>query len=153
MATFFENLGKKAGEAVKKSGELVEITKINMNISSEEGKIQKIYTQIGKKVYESFCSTGETNEDFAEDCNAIKEHEKTIAELKEKIMELKNIKICTGCGAEMDRAAMFCAKCGAKQEVPQPVQPEAASSKACPSCGASVPEDSAFCTSCGAKME
>jgi len=124
MAGFFENIGKKAGEAVKKSGELVEITKLNMNITTEEGKIQKLYNQIGKKVYENYCQTDKVDELFAEDCNTIKDYENTIRNLKNKIMEIKNMKICTNCGAELERTTVFCPKCGAKQDMPESSQPQ-----------------------------
>lgn len=117
---FLENLGKKVGEAAqaaaKKSGELVEITKLNVNIGSEEDKIQKIYSQIGKNLFEKYKASGAVDEDFREACETIKVHEQNIASLKDKIMELKSIKACIGCGAEMDRTQAFCSKCGARNE-------------------------------------
>jgi len=117
---FLENLGKKMGEAAqtaaKKSSELVEVTKLNMNINSEEDKIQKLYVQIGKKVYEGFSSNAEANPEFAADCEAIKAHEENIKSLREKILEVKNLKACSNCGAEMDKTTVFCTKCGTKQE-------------------------------------
>jgi rubrerythrin len=123
MPGFFENISKKAGEAVKKSGDLVEITKLNMNITNEEGKIQTIYKDIGKKVYDNYCNNEKVDELFVDDCTKIKEHENTILDLKNKIMEIKSIKICTNCGAEIDKSVVFCPKCGAKQDVSEPNQP------------------------------
>jgi len=153
---FFENIGKKVGEAAqaaaKKSSELVEVTKLNMSINSEEDKIQKLYIKIGKKLYEDYVLNSELYPEFKEDCDAIIVHEQTIQGLKEKILETKNVKICTGCGAESERSIMFCPKCGNKFEQLEPEKPDqAADGILCNSCGARVPEGSAFCSNCGAK--
>lgn len=154
---FLENLGKKVGEAAqaaaKKSGELVEITKLNVNIGSEEDKIQKLYTQIGKTIFEKYSKEGTVDSDVQQSCEEIKVHEQNIKALKEKIMEVKNIKLCISCGTEMERTQIFCSKCGAKNDIvaePQPEQPQAAT---CASCGAVLAEGAAFCTSCGTKVE
>lgn len=154
---FLENIGKKVGEAAqaaaKKSSELVEITKLNMNVNSEEDKIQKLYTQIGKIVYEKFSSSGEASPEFKDSCDAIKAHEETIKGLKQKIMEVKNLKACIGCGSELDKNAVFCPKCGTKQDMPQYAAPQqAAQSQVCPSCGTAIQPGTTFCTNCGAKL-
>jgi hypothetical protein len=117
---FLENFGKKVGEAAqaaaKKSGDLVETTKISVNINSEEDKIQKLYTQIGKLVYTKYSSTGTTDEEGIEACEAIKVHEQNIKSLKDKLLEIKGTKVCASCGSEIEKAQLFCAKCGAKND-------------------------------------
>lgn len=155
---FFDNLSKKVGEvaqtAAKKSGDLVEITKLNMNVSSEEDKIQKLYTKMGKAVYEMFCSDDDVQEVFKEDCEAIKVHEQAIEDLRAKIREIKKTSTCSACGAEVNNASAFCPKCGAKVEVAVQEVPQAESSAStCPSCNAPMDEGAAFCTGCGAKVE
>ena len=159
--SFLENLGKKVGEATqavaKKSSEIVETTKLNANISSEEDKIQKLYIQIGKAVYAQFTQTGTAEDNIKEACEAIAVHEQNIAALKEKIAEVKGTKTCINCGVEMERTQVFCSKCGTKNELPEataaaPVE-EAAAEIACPSCGAQLPAGSAFCTNCGTKIQ
>lgn len=156
---FFDNMGKKLGEAAqaaaKKSGELVEVTKLNVNINSEEDKMQKLYNQIGKKVYDKYSSTGAADEDFIEDCEAIKVHEQTVKSLRDKILEVKSMKACVGCGAELERNQIFCSKCGTRNEVPQaaePAQQTAPASVTCPACGAVLQTGSVFCTNCGSKV-
>ncbi|NJD03928.1 MAG: zinc ribbon domain-containing protein [Ruminiclostridium sp.] len=155
---FLENLGKKVGEAAqaaaKKSGELVEITKLNVNIGSEEDKIQKLYNQIGKSIFEKYTTTGVADQGVKENCEAIKVHEQNVKALKEKIMEVKNIKSCINCGGEMDRAQIFCSKCGTRNDLSAASQPEQqqAATSACKACGAVLAEGAVFCTSCGAKV-
>lgn len=152
---FLENLGKAAQAAAKKSGELVEVTKLNVNINSEEDKIQKLYAQIGKSIYERYSATGEVSDEIRETCEAITVHEQNIKGLREKIADIKGTKQCVGCGAEMEKTQIFCSKCGAKNE-PTPTASTAAAqqtaSVTCAACGASLPAGSSFCTSCGAKI-
>lgn len=152
---FLENLGKAAQAAAKKSGELVEVTKLNVNINSEEDKIQKLYAQIGKSVFERYSASGEASDDIRETCEAITVHEQNIKGLRDKIAEVKGTKQCIGCGTEMEKTQIFCSKCGTKNEL----NPSASSAPAqqaaaviCPACGSSLPAGSAFCTSCGAKI-
>lgn len=158
---FLENLGKKVGEAAqaaaKKSGELVEITKLNVNINSEEDKIQKLYAQIGKSVYDKFCQSGTAEDYIKEACEAISVHEQNIKSLRGKIAEVKGTKTCIGCGAEMERTQVFCSKCGTRndiQQAPFQAEPEtqAAANLTCPSCGAALAAGSAFCTNCGTRL-
>lgn len=153
---FFENLGKNiagaAQAAAKKSSEMVGVTKLNMNINSEEDKIKVLTVEIGKMVIEKFKSGETLSPDLAEKCTAISEIEETIKELREKIREVKNIRICDSCGAELERTITFCPKCGAKQPEVVPPAPEAPKEISCPSCGAVLPEGTKFCQNCGSKV-
>lgn len=156
---FLDNMGKKLGEAAqaaaKKSGELVEVTKLNVNINSEEDKIQKLYTQIGKKIYEKYAGSGAAEKEIAEDCETIKVHEQNVRSLKNKILEVKNLKACTGCGTEMERGQIFCSKCGARNEIPhneEAEQKEVPSAVICAACGTVLQPGSIFCTNCGSKL-
>lgn len=88
--SFFDDLSKKVGDvastAAKKSGELVETTKINMSISKEEESITKIYTEIGKKYFEA--NSDSADSEYAGLFDTIKKHQDTINELKEKIKQM-----------------------------------------------------------------
>lgn len=89
--SFLDNLSKTAGSAasaaVKKSGELVEITKINMSINKEKDSISKVYAKIGKKFYEVNADSME-NDEYAELFEQIKRHHQTINELKKKLNQI-----------------------------------------------------------------
>lgn len=118
--SLFDNIGKKVGEAAqaaaKKSGELVEIAKLNINISTEEDKIKNLYLKIGENTYAKYRSGNEIDTDLIADCEKIEEHQKVLDSLKAKILELKNMKLCTSCGEDVQNSALFCPKCGAKLE-------------------------------------
>jgi ribosomal protein L40E len=160
---FFEHLGKKVSEAAqvaaKKSSELVEVTKLNSNINSEENKIKELYQQIGKNVYEKFVGGEDVFAEANDTCLEIKSKEEIIAGLKQKILEIRNIKLCEQCGAELSRDTAFCSKCGAKQKpleqpgsVEEDISEEKVLPKFCGSCGNVVEEGSVFCQKCGAKI-
>lgn len=90
----FDNLGKKIGvvaqSAAKKSGEVVEVTKLNLNINSEEESIKKLYIELGKYCFDKFESSTEDDGTVLDICNKIKTHKENIDNLNQKITEIKN---------------------------------------------------------------
>lgn len=119
--SFFNKLGKKIGEATqtatKKSSELMEITKLNSEIKSEKNKINEYYLEIGQKVYETYSEGDKIFEGFEEVFNKINNSKAKIQELNKRILEVKNINICSNCGHELSKESTYCDKCGAKQEL------------------------------------
>ncbi|HHW48018.1 MAG TPA: zinc-ribbon domain-containing protein [Clostridiaceae bacterium] len=116
LEKFSRKITETAKAAAKKSGDLVEVTKLNMSISAEEDKIKKTFAEIGKLVYERYNKGESVPEGIEGFCEKIKGYEENIKEMKEKIYTLKNIKICPSCNAELEINANFCSKCGMKQE-------------------------------------
>jgi tetrahydromethanopterin S-methyltransferase subunit G len=87
---FLDDLGKKLGAAADitaaKTKELTEVAKINMRISSEERKIEKLFSEIGKLVFEK---EKDKSESFvAEQCSKILEIGQKIEELNKKLDEI-----------------------------------------------------------------
>jgi len=73
----------------KKSGELIEISKLTISINSEEAKIKELYSEIGKKVFEKHASGHYIDPELVENCTEITVLNKKIKELKEKIEDIK----------------------------------------------------------------
>jgi hypothetical protein len=90
---FINNVGKKLGNAAKtatkKSEGLVEITKTNLSIGSEEDKIKKLFTEMGKELYARFANGESFDEPTNGKCAEIKAVEDNIETLKEKVRNLK----------------------------------------------------------------
>lgn len=90
---FFNNVGKKLGNAAKtagkKSEELVEITKINLSIGSEEDKTKKLFAEMGKELYVRFVNGESFDEAINGKCNQIKAVADNIEALKEKVKHIK----------------------------------------------------------------
>jgi uncharacterized small protein (DUF1192 family) len=91
---FFNDLGKKigtaAGAAADKAKEVAEVTKLNSRISSEEKQIEKLYTEIGKAIFE--LQKDDSASPVAELCTKITTLQKNIEELKQQIEDVKNPK-------------------------------------------------------------
>ena len=120
---FLNNLGKKIGDAAEaasdKAKELAEITKLNSSISSEQKKIEALYAEIGKIIFES--EKGNPESAVAGQCDAIIAGQNTIEELTEKVNSIKGggqasagtgKKFCGNCGAEISETMKFCGSCG-----------------------------------------
>ena len=105
-----------AKAAAKISGSVVEITKLNMCINAEEEKIRKLYTEIGKQLYEDYTDGKAVSEELLRKCVKIDEIFENIADMKDKILELRNVKACPNCGTILDIEMEYCHKCGKKQE-------------------------------------
>jgi hypothetical protein len=100
--------------AVKASSEFIEVTKINLSIRSEEDKAKEIMFEIGKVIFESYKDGKVLEAELSIKCDSIVESEGRILEMKNKIMEIKKLKKCEDCGAEVDSESSYCHKCGKK---------------------------------------
>ena len=119
---FFNKLTKKASEtykeASKKTGEIAKEAKLRMKMNDAKSKINDIYEEIGKKVYEKHTTNGEISieKDLEEELTQIDVLSAEVETCLKEIMKLKNKKQCTNCFAEIPLDAKFCGNCGATQE-------------------------------------
>ena len=124
---FLDNLGTTLTEKGKvvadKAKEMADVTRLKVQISSEESKIKEAYLQIGRL----FCNRdmGEVPEEFIPYVQIVANSKAQIENLKGQISDVKGIKICPECGAENPLDATFCSACGSKVE--STVKTEAAS--------------------------
>ena len=111
---FFSDLGKKATET---TGKIAGETKLKLKINENKGKIEDIYEEIGKKVYEKHVREEniDIKADLAEECSKIDTLAKEIENARLEILRLNQKKLCSKCSAEIENGAMFCPKCGEKQ--------------------------------------
>ncbi len=98
---------------VGKTSDVINKTKTSIAISEAESKIKDLYASIGKKVYEDYAKCGETEEVYSEACNKIDLLLEEVNELREKIAQMQDTKICD-CGEYSKKDSMYCAKCGRK---------------------------------------
>jgi len=91
---FFNDIGKKIGSAAgataAKAKDLAETTKLNSQVSDQEKQIEKLYTEIGKKVFELDKENPESP--VSELCGKVIAAQLIIAGLKQKIDDIKNAK-------------------------------------------------------------
>lgn len=118
---FFDKLGKKASEAYKvtadKTGKIAKETKLKFKMGELKSKIEDIYEEIGKKVYEKHVKKEEISiNELLEECKQIDEMSNEIEKIRQECLELKDKKQCPKCFKEIDKNMKFCPECGAKQE-------------------------------------
>ena len=118
---FFDKLGKKATKACKftadKTGKLAKETKLKFKMSELKSKIEDIYEEIGKKVYEKHVQKEEISaNDLLEECKQIDKMSNEIEKIRQECLDLKDKKQCSKCFKEIDKNMKFCPECGAKQE-------------------------------------
>jgi ribosomal protein L40E len=117
---WFENVKgtvkKTASIAYEKSSQIIEITKLNFQISDMEATVDKYFKELGMKVYEEYKNGSEINEESKVSCESIDAKYEEIEELKNQIAALKNVNICPECSFANPQDNNYCAKCGAKLE-------------------------------------
>ena len=121
---FFSDLGKKTSET---TGKIARETKLKMKINENKGKIEDIYEEIGKKVYEKHIREEniDIKTDLAEECSKLDALSKEIEDARLEILKLNQKKLCSKCSAEIEAGAVFCPKCGEKQTSEPTIKEEA----------------------------
>lgn len=119
---FFDKLGKKASEAYKvtadKTGKLAKEAKLRMKMGELKSEINKIYEEIGKKIYENHVleEKKDITKEVEEQCTKIDCLSDEIESNLKQCLELKDKRQCSNCYAEIEKDVKFCPECGIKQE-------------------------------------
>ena len=122
MANFnFEDIKRNASgvadRAVKKTGDVTSLVKIKVNLKSAEGKLSSVYEEIGRLFYTAERNGEDCTSDIAAYIMKADKLKADIAAYNQQLAKLRNVRICDGCGHEIDEGVNFCPVCGAKQEV------------------------------------
>lgn len=123
---FFDDLSKKASQTYKntaeKTNKITREMKLKSLINEDKSKIEKLYAEIGKKVYEKHIREENINikNELADECTKIDAYAKEIEDMRMEMLSLKNLRLCKVCGTEINLNAKFCSKCGAVQENIEP---------------------------------
>lgn len=118
---FFNKLGDIASKTYKnasqKTGEIAKEAKIKMKMSENKSKINDLYEDIGKIVYQKHIHGEEVKieEDVNAYCKQIDELSKEIEKYQEEVLSLKNKRICENCYAEIELKSKYCPHCGFEQ--------------------------------------
>ena len=119
---FFDNLSKKATETYKnttdKTNKMAREMKLKSYIGENKNRIERIYTEIGRKVYEKHVEgkTGEIDAYIKPELDEIAEVTRKIENMNAEIRSINNLKLCNKCFAEIGLDSKFCPKCGTKQD-------------------------------------
>lgn len=118
----FDKIGKKASEAYKitadKTGKIAKETKLKLRMGEIKTKINEIYQEIGKKVYEKHVREEDISikEELEEECTKLDVLSDEMDSLLKQCLELRDKKQCPNCYTEIEKNMNYCPNCGEKQE-------------------------------------
>lgn len=118
---FVEKARDVCDAATKKTGELVEISKLKMECASLNGEIRRLYEKLGGCVY-SMVKANYDNQDVIDGIiEEVDECKARLRELNGTIEHIKRITICPACGCKNPKESFYCARCGSriKSEFPE----------------------------------
>jgi len=116
--SFFDKVKETANSAVQSTGEMLEVAKLNLDVRSAEDKINALFAKMGKLVFATYEDGKMKDPEMIELCEKVKTAYVNVEELRRKILELRNKKMCVQCKAELNDTDPFCNKCGAMQPEP-----------------------------------
>ena len=123
--SFFDNLGQKLNDVgqttIKKTKDLADTAKMNLEISEEERKISNAREQIGKWYAAKYRM--QADPEIQNWMDAIFASEAKIKACRDNLGQIKGETTCPQCGASIAADAQFCPNCGQKI-VPQQEKPQ-----------------------------
>lgn len=154
---FLDGLTKKGAEISNSLQESMNKSqresKCKKSITENKNKIEKAYSEIGKKAYEKRTMDEEVMTFISGKIEEIDQLLKENEELQREVLLLNNKKKCPNCGAEVEINTTFCPQCGKEQEKIE-VEPFIPNGKRkCAGCGEIIDDKNEFCPKCGAKKE
>ncbi len=106
---------KSAAEAVgKKAGQIVDVSKLRINVAEVNAEISKSYEALGEYVYEN-CR--EKLDEDAEAVGKMEEMDELVNQrntLTKELVDKQNKVVCPGCGKQSPISAAYCSNCGTK---------------------------------------
>lgn len=122
---FFQRIKDGAGKVTDRAQNAVEIGRLNTQITTIEREMGLYYQKMGEVFYEGYrhkdMSAAEKEMiELAKTCDLLAEERD---EIRSKIAELKNERLCGSCGKMVTEDGLFCQYCGHKLQKPKPAAP------------------------------
>lgn len=114
----FEELGKKlkkfSQDTVTEVQKMNEVRQLNGKISDEKKLLNRLYLEMGQKLYDTYKDEELPLEEFDSDFRKIRERYVAIDLLQEKIRNVKGVVLCPCCNMEVAAGDRYCTNCGNK---------------------------------------
>lgn len=111
--------GKTLNYAGKRTGDMVEATKLNMRIFDLNTEISLLYKELGRLLYETHTGGEPDPQELEDKLASIDGKNEEIASCKERIGLLKLSKTCPVCQELCGKQDRFCKCCGAELATPK----------------------------------
>ena len=114
----FEELGKKlkkfSQDTMTEVQKMNEVRQLNGKISDEKKLLNRLYLEMGQKLYDTYKDVELPVEEFDSDFRKIRERYVAIDLLQEKIRNVKGVVLCPCCNMEVAAGDRYCTNCGNK---------------------------------------
>lgn len=101
-----------ANDVGRRAGDVVEVSKLKLQVLSLTGDIDKVYEKLGLMVYE-MAKAGAENQSLIDGCVAEVDALKAqLNEVNASLDALRNVRRCDSCGNAVELSAQFCPMCG-----------------------------------------
>lgn len=114
----FEELGKKlkkfSQDTVTEVQKMNEVRQLNGKISDEKKLLNRLYLEMGQKLYDTYKDVELPLEEFDSDFRKIRERYVAMDLLQEKIRNVKGVVLCPCCNMEVAAGDRYCTNCGNK---------------------------------------
>lgn len=153
--SIFNEIGLAIGKGTEgigaKAKVIRESSKLNSMVIEEEKKLANYYQNIGQ-IYADIHKT-DYEPQFAELMELINEARRNLVTYKRHAEELKQVRYCETCGAQIMGDSQFCSSCGSRVGMNVITSPNTFNDTMpklqCQACGAILDADSKFCERCG----
>lgn len=113
----FKGMAKDVTQAVgRRSGELVEISKLRISATQLKNKIRNKYEKLGGDVYEAVRSHNENTDFILDYVDEIQKLKSELRSINNKINTILGNKPCPNCKKVNKKNVRFCADCGQELE-------------------------------------
>lgn len=109
-----------AGAAGSKTQEVMELTKMHLQVTQLKADIDANFQKLGEIVFE-LNKAGAENEELIHMCvSEIQSQKEELEELNHQLDQMKNVVKCSQCMAANTKGALYCARCGASLKIQDP---------------------------------
>lgn len=108
-----KELGDMAKEVTRKSGEILEVTKIRFELSRLEKEMENNLSGLGAVVYQKFKGAPEMDEEIDRLCQSTARLEEEMKALEKQIEKMQPKTLtCPDCKIDLPAGGKFCSYCG-----------------------------------------
>ena len=122
----FEEISKKVKKFSKDTmvevQKMNEVRQLNSKVNVEKRYLNKLYLEMGKKLYDKYKDADTAPEGFEAEFRKITERYSVMDLLQDEIRQVKGVVLCPCCNMEVAATERFCSNCG--NRMPEPVKIE-----------------------------
>lgn len=112
---FQKNVNKTANASMKTTSKWIEIGKLNVSLNAAKLDLNEIYERIGEYVYQNRLVDVKQSDELQTLFHEVSNQKVKIKSIQAQLNQLKSVRRCEQCGAEIDPHTKYCPYCSAPQ--------------------------------------